>query len=395
MNILYHHRTQAQLAEGVHIREIVKALEKLKHRVFVVSPPGINLFFGNNTEKTTLTSKTGFWHWISRNMPEGIFEMLELSYNITAYFNITRTLRHNINLIYERYAFFCLIGALVARAKRIPYILEVNEVSGIKRTRSQIFVGIAKRIEQFVFNKADAIIVVSQFLKEHITGMGIENSRIHVIPNGVDTKTFNPQVPLQTGLKETINPNHKTVIGFTGSFVKWHNFAFLLETFSEILKEYGERVILLLVGDGPMRNEIEASLEALNLHNHVYLTGSVGHSSIPAYLQLMDICIIPHSNEFRSPIKLFEYMAMGKAVVACDAPPIKAVIEDGKNGLLFQANVKASLKEAVFLLLNDASKRNEIGRNAFHAAIEKYLWKNNANKIIDIYAAIGRNYETQ
>ena len=197
MNILYHHRTQGTGAEGVHISRIIKGLHGLGHKVSVVCPSGDDPLktAGNNpfTKK-----KDGFkkkvLSFISRHLPQFLFECLEMAYNFSAYPRVKNAVEaKSVDLIYERYAFFMTAGAQIAKEKNIPFIVEVNEIAGPKRVRKQVFVKKAKAAERFIFMQADAIIVVSSFLKQEIVGLGINAEKIFVIPNGADDELFDPK----------------------------------------------------------------------------------------------------------------------------------------------------------------------------------------------------------
>jgi len=392
MKIVYHHRTQCKLAEGVHVREVVKALRALGHEVDVVSPPGVDPFAEQSVRTSAPSLSSRLWHGISRYMPQAGFEIMELGYNYIASVNVKKIInKKGIDLIYERHAFFAWACATLAKRYNIPIIIEVNEISGLKRTRGQCFVGIARRIEQETFEKADAIIVVSGFLKKKIAEHGVAPEKIHVMANAVDASVFNPaQVP-------PVKPEYtallagRVVLGFVGSFVKWHNFEFLLNNVKEIIDELPHtNVSLMLVGDGPLKEELRKIVEQKRLANHVIFTGNVSHESIPAYINMMDICIIPQANEFRSPIKLYEYMAMGKPVIAPDVEPVRKAIAHGENGILFTAEDSLSFKQGITAVLNDKNKREELGHKARQSVLTKYSWRNNAEKILDIYATIKR-----
>lgn len=389
MRILYHHRTQGKGAEGVHIRGVVKAFQDLGHEVFVISPPGIKPFAKSvsNTGKMNKISK--LWKGVSIYMPQIVFELLEICYNFIGYINIRRIIRKTkIDFIYERYAFFGCAGTYLAKNYKIPIILEVNEISGIKRVRGQSLVRLSKLLEKKIFNTVDAIIVVSEFLKKEIEKMGIFLYKIHVMPNAVDATQFDPKKVDNEDIIQRLSLKSKIVIGFVGGFVQWHNFEFLLETFKEVVNENGKNIRLILVGDGPLRNAIRSFVATNGIDEQVILTGSIDYEEIPKYIKSMDICVIPHSNEFRSPIKMFEYMAMAKPVVAPKFKSIEDVIIDNVNGILFKPVNKISLKFCLIDLINENEKRRRLGIEARNTILSKHIWNHNVNKIIMIYKAI-------
>src|SRR5207253_3378448 len=121
---------------------------------------------------------------------------------------------------------------------------------------------------------------------------------------------------------------------------------------------------LLLVGDGPERKAIERVIDENQLCKHVEITGFVPAASVPALLRRMDVCIMANSNEHGSPMKIFEYMAAGKAVVAPAYGPIAEVITQHVNGWLFEPLNSSSLLEALETLRRNPGLRAQLGSAA-------------------------------
>ncbi|MFH1678408.1 MAG: glycosyltransferase family 4 protein [Candidatus Omnitrophota bacterium] len=387
MKILYHHRTQAKGAEGVHIREVVKALRETGDEVFIVSPPGIDVFEEDVSVSRQGTILSRLWKYISRYFPQIGFEILELCYNLTAHKNIKAVLeKEKIDFIYERCAFFLWAGAYLAKKYGIPIILEVNEVSGIKRNRPQILKGLIKKIEKQVFTKADAVIAVSSFLKKRIESMGIVSDKIYLIPNAVNIKQFNSDIQGKQ-VRSEFGLDGKIVLGFVGCFSWWDNLIFLGQAFSDLLKRQ-PNLHLLLIGDGDAGSELAGFVKQEKLEESITLNDRVPRSRIPEFIAAMDICLIPHSNPFGSPIVLFEYMAMAKPVVAPDLGPIEDVISHNSNGLLFKLNDAETFKQAILELAEDRERRISIGSQAREVVLKRHLWRHNAKRIIEIYKGL-------
>jgi glycosyltransferase involved in cell wall biosynthesis len=387
MKILYHHRTQGAGGEGVHIRGMVEAFRKLGHEVTVVSPPGIDPFReeGPNASNKSGLAKT--WKWISGHLPEICFELLELAYNFIAYKNIKEAIKkEEIDFIYERYAFFCFAGVRLAKKYNIPIVLEVNEISGIKRVRGQALVNLAKKIEKWIFNKADTIVTVSSFLKTRVEGRGIDSGKIYIIPNAVNIERFNADTN-GIEIRNRFNLSGKTVLGFAGWFAWWDNLELLVNTLSEMVKEKAN-LHLVLIGDGDKRRGLEREAVKRGVNNNITFAGKVSRRQMPDFIQAIDICVIPHSNPFGSPVVLFEYMAMGKAVVAPRLGPIEDVITDGVNGVLFEPKDEGSLKRYLLDLINDSHRREKIGKEARDAVLSKHLWRHSAERVVQIYNGV-------
>lgn len=393
MTILYHHRTQGRGGEGVHIRAIIDAMRRRGHKVVVVSPPGVDPYKeverANNKAKSNILST--LWSWIGKHFPQIFFECMELFYNYVATINLSRIIKNEkIDLIYERYAFFMSAGVRAAKKHSIPFILEVNEISGIKRQRDQIMVNVAGNIERRIFKSADAIITVSSYLKSEISKRGGLRDNLYIMPNAIDLKSFDPGI--SSDVRGRYDLLDKTVIGFVGHFVKWDRLDRLVSIFARLLKAHPS-AYLLLVGDAcckPDRLSLEKQIADLCIADNVKITGKVSRDRVPEYINAMDICVIPHSNSFGSPLVMFEFMAMGKTVVAPNIAPVTDVIVDGENGILFDMHDEEALFNALSSLIGNKSQRLRLGEAAQSSVAKSHTWDKNAERIIEIYYNLDR-----
>ncbi len=388
LNILYHHRTQGRGAEGVHITSIVHALQAMGHSVTVVSPPGVGpLNATHNAPVDKSRVKTGgvqtLWKWISRHLPNFLFELAEIAYNIPAYLRLRRLLAsQKFDLIYERYAFFLVAGALLARRHNIPFVLEANEVSGIAdRARPQSYPGLCSRFERFLFARCTAIHTVSSQLKKMILRQRVPSERIHVVPNALDVNKVKasgkiPELVRQYGLQE------KLVIGFAGWFDRWDRLDFFVEVFRALRPSHPD-LRLLLIGDGPVVTGIKKIIADAKLTGDVIFTGPVPRNRIYDHLSLIDIAVLPHSNDFGSPVVMFEFMGLKIPVVAPRLPPIEDVHTHGKTALLFTPLDANMCRQAIEQLIISPELRHRIAQRAHQKLQTDHTWQRNAAVILD------------
>lgn len=388
LNILYHHRTQGRGAEGVHIVSIVRALEAMGHSVTVLSPPGVDpLDPAHNTPVDKSRVKTGgiqtLWKWISKHLPNFLFELAEIAYNITAHSRLKRLLAtQKFDLIYERYAFYLVAGASLARKHQIPFVLEANEVSGIaSRARVQSYPRLCARFERFLFARCAGIHTVSSQLKKMILRQGVPEERVHVVPNAFDVnkvKTVgkNPHLIEQYGLQ------NKLVLGFAGWFDHWDRLDFFVEAF-RVLRRKHDKLKLLLIGDGPILIEIRKLVADYDLSADVIFTGPVARNRIYEYLSLIDIAVLPHSNDFGSPVVMFEFMGLKIPVVAPKLPPIEDVHTDGQTALLFEPLNPAICQQAIEQLIISPDLRQQIAKRAYDKLQKDHTWQRNAALILE------------
>ena len=388
LNILYHHRTQGRGAEGVHISSIVRSLEKLGHQVTVISPPGIDPMSnaGNAPIDKSRVKTSGIntvWKFISKHLPNFLFEAIEIIYNIPSSIRIEKELRNKqYDIIYERYAFYMVSGVIKANKYNIPFVLEANEVNGIKdRARKQSFSFLCNYFEKFLFHRCTSIHTVSSYLKNMIIDQGVSSEKISVIPNAIDPDRFTGKKCEVDVLRERYNLNNKTIIGFAGWFDNWDRLDLLIEVYRDLKPELPE-LALLLIGDGDVLNDVREFVEKYDLQD-VVLTGAVDRSQIHQYLSLLDIAVITHSNEFGSPVVMFEFMGLKIPIIAPKLLPVTDVLMDHETALLFDILDMNQLSDAIRLLASDTGLSSKISEKAYDLLVSKHTWIRNAEHIIE------------
>ena len=382
MNILYLHRTQAKGVEGVHIGEIVNAWRKLGHSVRILSPVDDQL--GDKYEDSNppaASIKKQILRFVSARFPEFIFELAEMAYNLITVRLAGKIGGEKTDLIFERYAIFAVAGAFLAKRWRIPFIVEVNYTSRslLVRKRSPLLRPIAKAADHYIFSRATALVAVSSYLKQNlISDFGVRPERIIVLPNAADPDLFDIGKVLRPSRFANV---HGKIVGFVGGFYPWHGVELLVCAFQRIAAQVPDAK-LMLVGDGPTLPAIRAQIDQLGLFERVILPGQIPHRELPGYIAMFHIGVMPDSNEYGSPMKIFEYMALGKPVVVPDYAPLLDVIEDGVEGRVFAARNVEQLAECMAMLLTDKAAHSRMGAQARNKILIKHNWRKNAETIL-------------
>jgi glycosyltransferase involved in cell wall biosynthesis len=382
MRILYHHRTRATDAQRVHIREIVGAFRDLGHEVEVTALADTEAPAGQKKD----VSGPG-WGGLIRRIPFA-FEIVQLGYNVIGLWMMLRSLRRQpSDFIYERYALFNFTGVLAARLTGKPIILEVNSPLAMELTQEKAIraVGFAMWMERIICNAATKVIAVSGPLRRILIENGVDASRIVVMPNGVDLERLGGGAGRQE-LAERLGLSGRVTIGFVGWFRKWHGLEFLVEAFHQAgLEAHG--AALLMIGDGPAMADLQEYVAKCRLQKSVIFTGAVAHEKIAPYLGLIDIAVQPAANEYCCPMKIIEYLALAKPIVAPRQENIEELIEDGRQGLLFTPQGSAELGDALQRLVLDPQCASRLGRAGLELIHERgLLWKCNAQRVIDLVA---------
>jgi glycosyltransferase involved in cell wall biosynthesis len=176
----------------------------------------------------------------------------------------------------------------------------------------------------------------------------------------------------------------RTVIGFVGWFRNWHGLDLLLEAFRRgNLPARG--ATLVLVGDGPLLGWLNDFVAKHNLGEYVVFTGPLSHEDVPSHVQLFDIAVQPAANEYCCPMKVLEYMAMGRAILAPRQDNLLELLKEGEEAEYFRPGSVQEMVGALVRLMEDPGLRERIGGGA-RAAIERrgYLWRENARRVLEL-----------
>jgi glycosyltransferase involved in cell wall biosynthesis len=298
---------------------------------------------------------------------------------------------NEIDFIYQRYSRFNWSGVLLSAVTGLPLALEFNG-SEVWISRQWDPIGLLwllKRFECLNLRAADFIFVVSEVECRNLIEAGVSPAKIIVNPNGVDTDRFRPDCGGRE-IRRALGIEDQIVVGFVGTFGPWHGAPVLAEAARLLTKEAGCHFVL--IGAGEQRAQTESIIESAAVS--ATFTGSISHEKVPAYLDACDILASPHvrsadgSEFFGSPTKLFEYLAMGKGVVASRLGQVAEVIIEGENGLLVEPGDADELARAIERLAVDGELRARLGAAARETAIEHYTWRHNAARVFDAVSSL-------
>jgi len=329
-------------------------------------------------------------------------ESLALSYNWHFVGKTQEELADRVpSFIYQRHGRYSIAGALLSRRMRRPLVLEYNgpEVWISKHWDPAKFLPWLRICEEISLAAAAMITVVSDALKNELMERGIPEGKILVNPNGVDPDLFHPHCGGNDIRRKLGFQPNQIVVGFIGSFSYWHGIGVLQQAIRMLLREQESgrlraELRFLLVGDGLLSPEIREALEPYSKLGWVVFPGQVPHVQAPRYLDAADILVSPHvpmsdgSAFFGSPTKLFEYMAMCKAIVASDLDQLAKVLTHQQTAWLVKPGSATELAHAIRLLAADADMRSYLGSNAREVALSNHTWQQNAASVLSRFAQV-------
>jgi glycosyltransferase involved in cell wall biosynthesis len=369
LRILYSHRIQSRDGQGVHLQALVDALRGEGHEVRVVGPASF--------DRAELGGESRFFSGLRRALPPFAAELAELAYSLPAYLRLARAAREfRPDVVYERYNLFFLSGAVLVRRLGLPFLVEVNAPLAEERTRfgNLRLRRLARWSEAFVWRRADRVLPVTEVLAGHVAAAGVPQGRIEVIPNGIHLEEFPAPAPAPAEPRETLT------LGFIGFVRDWHGLDQVVRAIAAWQGQPG--LALLMVGDGPARPELEKLAAELGIADRVTFTGLAPRGQVPGLIAGFDIALQPAAVPYASPLKVFEYMAAGRAIVAPDQPNLREVLAHERTALLFDPARPGAMWDAVLRLATDPAMRERLGAAARAEVLRRDLtWDGNARRV--------------
>jgi len=280
------------------------------------------------------------------------------------------------DFIYERYSLWHAGGLSRARALDIPFVLEVNSPlpEEARRFRDLANVSLAEGIADLLLGGADGIVCVSAEVARWVEGRRGRAQGVWVVPNGVDETLFSPCAAPRPA---PLPPDGTPVIAFAGSFRPWHGLEELLAAFRILVGGAAPDAHLLLVGDGPSRAELEAEAARAGLAERLHITGLVPHAEVPRWLAGATLAVAPYprlDGFWFSPLKLYEYLALGLPVVASDVGQVREALGGGERGVLCPPGDPAALAEAMAAVIEDRDRANALAEAGREWVLENATW---------------------
>jgi glycosyltransferase involved in cell wall biosynthesis len=291
--------------------------------------------------------------------------------------------------IYEQVAFNAGSGMRLARELDLPRMAEVHAPMAEERARDgreSFLTGRAKRIEMEVVRSADAVRVVSSPLRQYLIENGVAAERIIVQPNGTDLERFHPGAGDLKKVRERLNLDGRFVFGFVGSFFRWHAIDVLIRAFAEARKACPDAA-LLIVGDGEDGPELRELGREVGVGADVMFTGNVPHDEMVDYYAAMDVCCMAGTNWYCSPLKLLEYGAMRKPVIAAELESVRDILSVEDSMLCPHGDVSA-FAQAMISLRGDSAGRERLATRLHDKVATQFSWDRVAANILSRLEAV-------
>ncbi len=370
--IAYYHDPRLKKKAGGLIRmfELADNLIKLGHEVRMVLP-----MIGNPKTQTLAHVTT---------IPLIDIPVLRpLFFHLLSSLYLLATVWGNADLLYVR-QMNSFLPSLIAHitARRTIYeipndpFIDYQNLPPVKRM-------LAQTMDRLSIVLSEKVVVLSEWSKSRLHQLGkVEESRILVMPSGTDTELFVPLSKEACCRKLNTDPSF-FYVGFIGTFLSCQGVDTLISAAPAILRQH-PKTRFLLVGDGPMRQKWAGMIEEKSLKEAFIFTGHIPYKEMPGHIGVMDICVAPHqegSNQ-ASPVKLFDYMACGKPIVASNIPVVKEILGKANCATIVSANNVSELAQAISLLVSDPNQCSSLGANGHNYAMQHFDRKEITKKFI-------------
>ncbi len=271
------------------------------------------------------------------------------------------------DIVYERAHYLSSVGVRLAKANNIPHLLEINAPFPEEKRNMEgsSFIDVVPELKN-ILSMTSRVVCVSTNLKEYFVDyVEADPGKFHIEPNGVNIGSFISRPELTAEIQSKFALRESFVFGFVGSVFPYHGVDILVKSFASVREKY-PAVKLLIVGDG-MLNESRGLAKSHGVENDVHFTGPVDPKEVASYIQAMDACVMADSNVYGSPVKLFEYGALAKPIIAPNKGPVTEVFEDGVSALITDAD-KDALTKCMLRLIENKDLCGRIGQGALDVA---------------------------
>lgn len=286
--------------------------------------------------------------------------------------------------IMETHDSLSLAGAVAAEASGLPLL--VDDVA--PPLEAEHFAGIgAAALHRYVFERtmaaAHRVVAVNRTMQRRLVESGIDPTKIVLVENGVDLTRFEANPDTAALRAAHAIPADNLIVTFVGSFQRYHGAELLIEALAARQRARPETI--LMIGEGPTQRACEAAAKALEGRADVRFIGRVENVQVPRWLQMSDVTVLPATNDYGNPMKLYEYLAAGTAIVAPDQETVREILEDGRTGLLFAPRNVRALAAALDRLADDVELRHRLQAEA-RVDARQHSWEERARQLMTALA---------
>ncbi len=290
-------------------------------------------------------------------------------------------------------------GLAAARRLKVPVVADLHEnwvqvlsqYAWSTRFPGRLFVNIPRwrKLEKRWLDAADQVIVVIKEAEERLAKLGIELSKLTVVPNTIKIGEF-ARCEIEKNIVEAIRSDF--TITYTGGIDLHRGLDTLIRAMPAVLAEGAAQ--LVIVGDGRIRPELEDLARELGVAEYVLFAGWQPQPRIKSYIAGSHVCMVPHLKSGQTdatiPHKLFHYMYMERPVVVTSCKPLERIVRETSCGLVCESGNPDSMGQSLKCLREDAEARRRMGENGHRAVVDRYNWDATVRPMVQMYKELVR-----
>jgi len=372
---------EAPTGYGSHMRGMINGFQEEGHTVEILvlgKKPQIT-----DSNATSTSFKTLFKNVIPKILWRTLKEIQQIRFDKHATNELQIAIqKFNPDMVYERSAWMSNGSIHVLKSFNIKHVVEINapfeeEVKSFEKAPSFIaFIG--KKKLKLLLQSADLVLPITSSLQTYlIERYELSSSKCVVVPNAIEKHEIQITDSRVEEIRRNLDLTNKIVVGFVGSIFPYHGVDRLIQSVADL---NNSNIALLIVGDGYLIPELKKLGSDLGISSRVHFTESVPKEDIYNYMSAMDILTLPNTEWYCSPVKLFEYGAFGKTILAVNEAGVSDVMTNNE-GLLFENNDSA-FQDALLLAITDVESLKIKAKNFQQKVFEKHTWRANAQKIL-------------
>jgi glycosyltransferase involved in cell wall biosynthesis len=370
---------------GTHIREVVNALRANECEVITLIAGGETLA---QQHGQIVYAKRTWKRWI----PSWVWQTLKDFKLMSKDREMGRQLReliatHKPDAVYERAAYLMESGSKICQSMGVRHLVELNAPYPEEKVQMEgrsLFIRRSQRVEKHVVLNAHAVFTVSSAMKSYLEkGVGKVLSNIVVVPNAVNVEWINSKSDQAMAVRDELQIDKQSlVIGFVGSIFPYHGVDRMIQAAAELKKSGNHRFTMCVVGGGEILPALKKMAVEMGVADAFVFTGNVPHQKVQSLIHMMDVCVMPRSNWYGSPVKIFEYGALGKCIVGPNVVPVRDVMTHEVDGLLIEDTPDA-LANALLYLVEKPEKKQRMALHFQQKVHQQYTWERVASTIME------------
>lgn len=377
MRMLFTYSTVGRGGDAIQVLSLAGALRSAGHRVSLIGAAPIAAYAFETVDGRIRT--------LVRRLPWWARDLLDLPLALVTTWRAARAgRREKVDLLVHRASVYDFAAGYLARRLGVPLVLYLDtHVEAERRFLGEGHWRGLHAMAMRALGRAAAVIAVpSLAVAQYYGGLGLPVDKVEIVRNGVSERYLRMGVTAASA-RPPLAEARSCTLGFVGSLASWHGVGLLLEALCDLrgmadaetpAAVAGPAFGLVIVGQGAEYRRLRAQARALGLSDVVEWRGALPHDEAVRAIGEFDIAVLPDTLPTGAPMKLLEYAAMARPIIAPDYPNLRDMFVDGREIVLVPPGDRRAMVQAIRSLAADPALARRIGLAA-QARVREYTWE--------------------